>query len=208
MRLVDRALASGDRECRRFPIAPAASNATATKEWLRLAGLARVLAWTSLGWLTIEGTVGVIAGMIAGSIALIGFGLDSAIEGLASVIVVWRFTGTRTLSEHAEGRAQKLVAVSFFLLAPYVAVESLHTLIVEHHAETSIVGIALTAGTLAICPGWGSPSSASVTGSARPQPRVRENRTSSAPDWQSACSEGCSPTRRWAFGGSTRSSGL
>ena len=93
--------------------------------------------------------------MIAGSIALIGFGLDSAIEGLASVIVVWRFTGTRTLSEDAERRAQKLVAVSFFLLAPYVAFESLHTLIVEHHAETSIVGIALTSGTLLICPGLG-----------------------------------------------------
>jgi divalent metal cation (Fe/Co/Zn/Cd) transporter len=138
-----------------LPFAPAAPTATATNEWLRLARLAKTLAWTSIGWLTIEGTVGVIAGVIAGSIALIGFGLDSAIEGLASVIVVWRFTGTRTLSDHAEGRAQKLVAVSFFMLAPYVAVESLHTLIVEHHAETSIVGIALTSGTLLICPGLG-----------------------------------------------------
>jgi divalent metal cation (Fe/Co/Zn/Cd) transporter len=138
-----------------LPLAPAEHNAAAAKEWLRLARLAKTLAWTSLGWLTIEGTVGVIAGLDAGSIALIGFGLDSAIEGLASVIVVWRFTGTRTLSEHAEGRAQKLVAVSFFLLAPYVAAESLQALIGEHHAETSIVGIALTSGTLAICPWLG-----------------------------------------------------
>jgi divalent metal cation (Fe/Co/Zn/Cd) transporter len=120
-----------------------------------LARLARALAWASLGWLAIEGTVGVVAGVVAGSIALVGFGLDSAIEGLASVIVVWRFTGARTLSAHSEPRAQKLVAVSFFVLAPYVAVESLRTLSVEHHAETSIVGIALTAGTLAICPGLG-----------------------------------------------------
>jgi divalent metal cation (Fe/Co/Zn/Cd) transporter len=100
-----------------------------------------------------QGTVGVVAGLIAGSIALVGFGLDSAIEGLASVIVVWRFTGSRMLSATSERRAQQLVAVSFFLLAPYVALESLRTLIGEHHAETSIVGIALTVGTLAICPG-------------------------------------------------------
>jgi divalent metal cation (Fe/Co/Zn/Cd) transporter len=131
------------------------SNAPPTQDWLRLAKLAKTLAWASLGWLTIEGTVGVVAGLVAGSIALVGFGLDSAIEGLASVIVVWRFTGARTLSAHSERRAQKLVAVSFFLLAPYVALESLLTLIAEHRAETSIVGIILTSGTLAICPGLG-----------------------------------------------------
>lgn len=139
-----------------LPVAAAgAAKAPPTAEWLRLARLARTLAWASLGWLTIEGTVGVMAGLTAGSIALVGFGLDSAIEGVASVIVVWRFTGSRTLSEHSERRAQQLVAVSFFLLAPYLALESLHTLIVEHHAETSIVGIVLTAGTLAICPWLG-----------------------------------------------------
>lgn len=132
-----------------------AANATPSPEWLRLARLAKALAWASLGWLTIEGAVGVVAGLIAGSIALVGFGLDSAIEGLASVVVVWRFTGARTLSELAERRAQRLVAVSFFLLAPYVALESLHTLIIEHHAETSLLGIVLTSGTLAICPGLG-----------------------------------------------------
>ncbi|MFZ0976448.1 MAG: cation transporter [Solirubrobacteraceae bacterium] len=132
-----------------------AGPATPSQEWLRLARLAKTLAWASLAWLTVEGTVGVVAGLVAGSIALVGFGLDSAIEGLASVIVVWRFTGSRTLSEHSERRAQRWVAVSFFLLAPYVAIESLRTLIVEHHAETSVVGIVLTAGTLAICPGLG-----------------------------------------------------
>src|SRR5512135_2600635 len=132
-----------------------AASLPSTGEWLRLARLARTLAWASLGWLTIEGTVGVVAGVVAGSIALVGFGLDSAIEGLASVIVVWRFTGARMLSATSERRAEQLVAVSFFLLAPYVALESLRTLIGEHHAETSVVGIALTVGTLAICPGLG-----------------------------------------------------
>src|ERR1700748_2852522 len=112
-----------------------------SQSWLRLARRAKFFSTLTLIWLGIEGTVGVVAGILAGSIALVAFGLDSAIEGLASVIVLWRFTGSRTLSEHSERRAQELVAVSFFLLAPYVAFESLHTLIVEHHAETSVVGM-------------------------------------------------------------------
>jgi hypothetical protein len=86
-----------------------------TGEWLRLARLARLLAWISLGWLCIEGSVAVIAGLVAGSVALVGFGLDSAIEGLASVTVVWRFSGSRMLSPHSERRAQQIVAFSFFL---------------------------------------------------------------------------------------------
>jgi hypothetical protein len=86
--------------------------------WLRLAGRAKFLSSLTLVWLTIEGAVGVIAGVLAGSIALVAFGLDSAIEGLASVIVIWRFTGSRTISADAERRAQKWVAISFFLLAP------------------------------------------------------------------------------------------
>ena len=123
--------------------------------WLRLARRAKLLAALTLIWLGIEGTVGVIAGILAGSIALVAFGLDSAIEGLASVIVVWRFTGTRTISAEAERRAQKWVAVSFFLLAPYVAAEAVETLIEGAAAETSWLGIILTAGTLVLCPWLG-----------------------------------------------------
>src|SRR5215472_5630959 len=123
--------------------------------WLRLARCAKLLATLTLVWLGIEGTVGVIAGILAGSIALVAFGLDSAIEGLASVIVIWRFTGTRTISESAERRAQKWVGVSFFLLAPYVAAEAIEALIEGAAAETSWLGIALTAGTLVLCPWLG-----------------------------------------------------
>jgi hypothetical protein len=82
-------------------------------------------------------------------------GLDSGIEAIASLIIVWRFTGSRTLSSASERRAQKLVAVSFFLLAPYVAVEAIRTLAVEHHAETTWLGIGLSIGTLCICPWLG-----------------------------------------------------
>jgi divalent metal cation (Fe/Co/Zn/Cd) transporter len=124
-------------------------------EWLRLARLSRLLAWTSLAWLCAEGTIAVGAGIAAGSIALVGFGLDSAIEGLASFIVVWRFSGSRLLSATSERRAQQLVAVSFFLLAPYVAIEALLALAVEHHAETSWLGVGLACASLLVCPGLG-----------------------------------------------------
>jgi len=126
-----------------------------SKSWLRLARLARLLSSLTLVWLGIEGAIGVVAGILAGSIALLAFGLDSAIEGLASVIVIWRFTGTRTSSPAAEQRAQKWVAVSFFLLAPYVAAEAIETLIEGAAAETSWLGIGLTLGTVLICPWLG-----------------------------------------------------
>jgi divalent metal cation (Fe/Co/Zn/Cd) transporter len=94
--------------------------------------------------MTAEGVIAVAAGVMAGSIALIGFGLDSAIEGMASVVIIWRFWGARALSEKAERRAQKLVAVQFFILAPYVTIESIRALATEHEAQTSLVGIGLT----------------------------------------------------------------
>jgi len=85
----------------------------------------------------------ILAAVLAGSVALLGFGIDSAIEALASVIVIWRFSGERTLSETAEARAQRAVAVSFFLLAPYVTAESVGALLGGNHAATSWFGVAV-----------------------------------------------------------------
>jgi divalent metal cation (Fe/Co/Zn/Cd) transporter len=118
----------------------------------QLARRARILSWLSLGWMTIEGTVAILAGAAAGSIALIGFGLDSAIEGFASVVIVWRFTGARMFSDAAERRAQQLVAIQFFVLAPYVAIESVRALVGGDHAETSVVGIFLAVGSIIFMP--------------------------------------------------------
>jgi divalent metal cation (Fe/Co/Zn/Cd) transporter len=118
----------------------------------RLVFLAKALSWLSLAWMTVEGAVGVGAGLVAGSVALVGFGIDSAIEGLASVIVIWRFSGGRQHSDDAERRAQRLVAVSFFLLAPYVAVEAILTLAGGEHPRTSAVGIALSIASIALMP--------------------------------------------------------
>ena len=117
--------------------------ASRTQAWHMAARRARFLSWLSLVWMGAEGAIAVIAGILAGSIALIGFGIDSAIEGFASLVIVWRFTGSRLLSERAEARAQKLVAVQFFLLAPYVGGEALHKLLTGEQAETSWIGIAL-----------------------------------------------------------------
>jgi divalent metal cation (Fe/Co/Zn/Cd) transporter len=125
-------------------------------EWLRLARLARVLSWLTLGWLGIEAGVAIGAAVIAGSVALLGFGLDSGIEALASIIVIWRFTGTRLASPTSERRAQQLVAVSFFLLAPYIAVEAIRAMAAGDRAETSIVGLVLTAGTAVLEPVLGA----------------------------------------------------
>jgi divalent metal cation (Fe/Co/Zn/Cd) transporter len=118
----------------------------------QLAGRVKLLSWLSLAWMTVEGAVAIAAGVAAGSIALVGFGLDSAIEGFASVIIVWRFSGRRVFSHAAEQRAQRLVAVQFFLLAPYVAVESVKALLAGDHADPSPVGIGLAVGSVALMP--------------------------------------------------------
>jgi divalent metal cation (Fe/Co/Zn/Cd) transporter len=132
-----------------------AATAHGSADYLRLARRAKLLSWASLAYMAVEGIVAVAAGIVAGSIALIGFGLDSAIEGFASVVIVWRFTGWRTLSHHAEERAQKLVAVQFFILAPYVAFESVRTLVNGSHPDVSVVGMALAASSLVVMPWLG-----------------------------------------------------
>jgi divalent metal cation (Fe/Co/Zn/Cd) transporter len=124
-------------------------------EWLRAARQARMLSWLSLVWMGAEGAIAITAGVLAGSIALIGFGIDSAIEGFASIIIVWRFTGARLLSQAAEERAQKLVAVQFFLLAPYVTAEAIHMLVTGDKPSVSRLGIALTITSLIGMPALG-----------------------------------------------------
>lgn len=128
------------------------SPAERDEAWLSAARNARRLAWFSLVWMTAEGTIGLAAGLAAGSIALVGWALGSGIEGVASLIVVWRFTGSRTLSETAELRATRAVAVTFWLLAPYIAVESIRDLVGGHNVDVSVVGIALTSASLVTMP--------------------------------------------------------
>jgi divalent metal cation (Fe/Co/Zn/Cd) transporter len=137
-----------DCECCATASQPGRHNA----EWVAAARWARRLAWFSLVWMCVEGAVGLWQGIVAGSISLIGWALGSAVEGLASVIVVWRFTGSRTLSEHAERLAQRGVAISFWLIAPYIAVESVRHLLTARQPEPAVVGVLLTAAALLLMP--------------------------------------------------------
>jgi divalent metal cation (Fe/Co/Zn/Cd) transporter len=138
-----------------LPTLPIAAARPRDDRWLRAARRVRLLSWLSLVWMTAEGAVGILAGAAAGSIALVGWGLGSAIEGLAAAIVIWRFTGSRTHSETSERRAQRAVAVSFFLLAPYIAVEAVRSLAGGEHPDTSTLGIAVTASSVVLMPALG-----------------------------------------------------
>jgi divalent metal cation (Fe/Co/Zn/Cd) transporter len=118
----------------------------------RLVKRARLLAWGGLGWHAVEAAVAIAAGVVAGSIALIGFGVDSLIEALAGVVLLWRFAGTRAGSEWAEHRAHRLIAITFYALAIYIAVEGLRSLAGHHEPAVSWVGIGLSAVTLVTMP--------------------------------------------------------
>jgi divalent metal cation (Fe/Co/Zn/Cd) transporter len=124
--------------------------------WQRSAHLARQLAWLSLTVVLIEGAVGLWQGLGVGSVALTGWALGGGAEALGSAMVLWRFSGARMLSQVAERRAQRGVAVSFWLTAPYIAAESIRELTGEHHAQTSVIGIGLAAVALLLMPvlGW------------------------------------------------------
>jgi divalent metal cation (Fe/Co/Zn/Cd) transporter len=113
---------------------------------------ARLLAWLGLGWHIFEGAVAVGAGVVAGSVALIGFGADSVIEAAAALVVIWLMASGRADSERAERRAQQFLAALFALLAAYIGVEAVRDLVGGHHPAVSWVGIGLAVVTLATMP--------------------------------------------------------
>ena len=132
-----------------LPVLPAAPPPA---ERARLERRARLLAWGGIGWHVVEFGIALAAGLAAGSIALIGFGADSLIEALAGGVVLWLFTANRRGSSTAERRAQQLIAVSFFVLAAYVGIEAVRTLLSGDHPSASWVGIGLAAFTAPTMP--------------------------------------------------------
>jgi len=123
--------------------------------WLRDARRARALSWASLAWMTVEGVVGLIAGLNANALSVIVWAASSFVEGLASMIVIWRFTGARTMSEHSERTAQRLVAGSFLLLIPFFVYEAVRRLINGSDTTSSLLGIAVTASAIVLMPALG-----------------------------------------------------
>jgi len=118
---------------------------------LHLERRARRLAWSGNAWHLIEFAIAIAAGISAGSIALVAFGIDSLIEFAAGGVIVWLFSGGRGTSEAAERRAQRIIAMSFFGLAVYVLVESVRAF-TGAHPEPSWVGIGLAAVTAPTMP--------------------------------------------------------
>ena len=130
---------------RRVTVLPPAERA-------KLQRRARLLAWGGIAWHFIEFGIALGAGIVASSIALIGFGADSLIEAFAGFVVVWLFTGRRLHSSTAERRAQQVIAASFYLLAAYVGAEAIRTLVDGTKPEASWVGIGLAAFTAPTMP--------------------------------------------------------
>lgn len=130
---------------RRLPIPPPPERAALERR-------ARLLAWGGNAWHVVEFAIAVGAGIAAGSVALVGFGIDSVIEALAGGVIVWLFSGGRGSSHAAERRAQQLVAASYAILVAYVGIEAIRDLLGSHHPAVSWVGIGLAAFTAPTMP--------------------------------------------------------
>ncbi len=116
----------------------------------RLGRRAQLLAGASVSYNLIEAVIAIAAGLVAGSVALVGFGLDSVVEVSSGLIIIWQFR--HRLPESREKRALRLMALSFFGLAAYVTFESLRALLSGHDPESSPVGIGLAIASLLIMP--------------------------------------------------------
>lgn len=117
---------------------------------------ALLLSYITVGYNILEGVVSIIAGVLAGSVALIGFGLDSFVESLSGGVMIWRFKKRGKISkeeqEHAERKATKLVAYTFFILAIYVLYESTDKLIFQEIPDPSLFGIIIAIVSLIAMP--------------------------------------------------------
>ncbi len=112
------------------------------------------LEYFTLAWNGFEAAVALIAGVLAGSIALVGFGLDSVIETASAGVLLWRFRADADIArrERAEQIARRLVGLCFLLLAAYVAVESVRALWIKAQPERSLPGILIAVAAVIVMP--------------------------------------------------------
>jgi divalent metal cation (Fe/Co/Zn/Cd) transporter len=116
----------------------------------RLGRRAQLLAAASVAYNVIEAAVAITAGMVAGSVALVAFGLDSIVEVSSGLIILWQFR--HRLPESRERLALRMLAMSFFGLAGYVSFESVRALVSADRPDASQVGIALAIASLIVMP--------------------------------------------------------
>lgn len=128
----------------------AAAAAVSPAERARLGRRAQLLAAASVSYNAVEGAIAIAAGLVAGSVALVGFGLDSALEVSSGLVVLWQFR--HRLPQSREQQALRLIAVSFLALSAYVAVESVRALATRSEPDAVPVGIALAVASLLIMP--------------------------------------------------------
>lgn len=112
----------------------------------------RRLSWLTMGWLAIDGVIGMTAGIASDSVVLIGWGLDCAIEAAAAVILIWRFAPNRLHSEHAERVAQRVVGATFVLLVPYIVLQAIDHLATGNASGVSWIGLGLAASDAVLMP--------------------------------------------------------
>ena len=114
------------------------------------------LEYFTIGYNALEAVAAIIFGSIASSIALIGFGLDSIIESLSGLVLIWRLRQHGKISEQAEERLEKratrFVAVTFFILGTYVLVQSVRKLVIEDIPEPSLPGIIIALASIIAMP--------------------------------------------------------
>ena len=113
---------------------------------------ARQLSLLSIGWMTVEAGVAITSALLAGSVALLGFGFDSLIELASAATILWLYTAGRGNSANAERRAQHSIAVCFAALAIYLAFDATDSLATGRHPDTSWPGVAVTVGAVIVMP--------------------------------------------------------
>jgi divalent metal cation (Fe/Co/Zn/Cd) transporter len=118
----------------------------------RLVRRARALSLLTIAWMTVEAGVAIVAALAAGSVALLGFGLDSLIELISASTILWLYTGSRDGSAAAERRAQEVVAICFAALALYLAFDAITTLAGGSHPDVSWPGAVVAAGAIVVMP--------------------------------------------------------
>ncbi len=122
------------------------------EDHFRLVRRAKTLSLLSIAWMTVEAGVAIVAALLAGSVALLGFGLDSLIELASASAILWLYTGSRRGSDAAERRAQQAVALCFVALALYVTFDAIDTLAGTSHPDASWLGVAVSVGAIVLMP--------------------------------------------------------